>query len=159
MRAYVAFDSIIHVIFLSFFAIVFGLFSKFSIGQKLLLAYPRLFTFGLASRCDGPTEELNENLFFEMTFCGQGWKEKQQDPNSQFDMPATKRMVTRVMGSNPGYGLTCVCLLVSALTILKESAKMPSQGGVFSPAAAFANTNIINELQKNYLTFEVIKKE
>lgn len=70
-----------------------------------------------------------------------------------------KKIITKVTGDNPGYGATCVALLLTATTILKEQTKMPDNGGVFSPAAAFKNTSLISELCKNGFTFEVIKVE
>jgi hypothetical protein len=132
--------------------------SKFACGRRLLLAHPKFFTAGFVSH-EGPKEEQNENAMFEITFIGEGWKEKQSDPTAEFDMPYNKKMITRVTGPNPGYGSTCICLLVSAITILKESDKMPDQGGVFAPAAAFKNTSLISELQKNNISFEVVKVE
>lgn len=158
MRAYVSFDSLFYVICVMFIGAVFALMSKFSFGRKLLLSHPKFFTAGMVSH-EGPAEETNENLMFEMIFSGEGWKEKQSDPTSKFDMPMNKKVVTRITGPNPGYGSTCICLLVSAITILKESDKLPEKGGVFPPAAAFKNTSMISELQKNNLTFEVIKVE
>lgn len=49
-----------------------------------------------------------------------------------------------------------VALLLTATTILKESAKMPGSGGVLAPGAAYKNTSLMKELQKNDWTFEVI---
>lgn len=34
-------------------------------------------------------------------------------------------MITKVSGTDPAYGATCVMLLLSAITILKESDKIP----------------------------------
>lgn len=55
-----------------------------------------------------------------------------------------------------GYGATCVALVLSAVTILKESDKLPSNGGVYPPGACFAHTNMISNLSKNGFTFEVL---
>lgn len=70
-----------------------------------------------------------------------------------------KKIITKVTGKNPGYGATCVALLLAATTILNEKTKMPENGGVFSPAGAFKNTSLISELCNNGFTFEVIKVE
>lgn len=94
-----------------------------------------------------------------MIFYGLGWKEKLSEPTDSFDMPPNKKITTRVVANNPGYGATCVSLLLCATTILKESSKMPDNGGVFPPAAAYKNTSLISELQKNGFTFEVLKVE
>lgn len=55
-----------------------------------------------------------------------------------------------------GYGATCVALLLSATTILKETDKLPNNGGVLAPGACFRNTNLVSNLCKNGFTFEVI---
>lgn len=158
MRAYVVFNSLLHIAGIMFVAAIFALMTRFLFGRKLLLAHPKLFSFGFVSR-EGPEEATNENTNFEMLFYGQGWKETLAEPTDQFDVPMNKKMIVRVVGNNPGYGATCIALLLTATTILKESSKMPSTGGVFPPGAAFKNTNLIKELQKNGFTFEVVKVE
>lgn len=49
-----------------------------------------------------------------------------------------------------------MALLLSATTILKEKQKLPARGGVFSPAACFAKTNIVDNLNKHGFKFEVL---
>lgn len=158
MRAYVAFDSILAIIGVMFVGLVFGILTKFKFGRRLLRSYPKIFSLGFVSH-DGPTEESMENTKFEMVFNGQGWKEKLTEPTDQYKEPMNKKVVTKVTGTNPGYGATCVALLLAATTILKEKSKIPGNGGVLPPAAAFAKTNLISELCKNGYTFEVVKEE
>lgn len=157
MKAYVSFPG-----FLSAFAtligmIVFAIMTKVSFTRRLLLNHPKFFTFGAVSK-DGPEEKTNENVKFEFTFTGEGWIEKFEDPDHAFETKPNKFLVTRVSAINPGYGATCVAILISALTILKESDKMPSTGGVLPPGAAFRNTDIVENLSKHGYTFEVLKK-
>ena len=66
-----------------------------------------------------------ENTYFEMVFNVDGWKDKLSDPGDKYETPMDKKMVTKVTGRNPGYGATCVALLLSATTILNENSKMP----------------------------------
>lgn len=54
-----------------------------------------------------------------------------------------------------GYGATCVALVLSATTILKEKEKLPLPG-VLTPGACFAKTSLISNLSKNGFAFEVI---
>lgn len=157
MKAYVAFRSLIAVFGVAFVGAIFALFARFSYGRQLLLKYPELFSFGFISH-EGPKEEKMEKTHFSMTFYGEGWfkEEKLSEPTDQHTTSPTKNITTRVSGINPGYGATCIALLLSATTILNESGKMPGKGGVFPPGAAFAKTNLIKELSKNGFQFEVI---
>lgn len=158
--------------------IVFGLLTKYSFGRKLLLKYPKIFSLGFISH-EGPTEEKMKNTKFSITFYGQGWPKEETlaEPTDQHTTMPSKKIVTRVTGTNPGatyikslnwnrnliefsfnlgYGATCVALLLAATTILNEKEKLPLTGGVLSPAACFAKTNLISNLTKNGFDFEVI---
>lgn len=70
-----------------------------------------------------------QNTTFTMYFKGEGWNrdEDQLEPSDQFKVPPNKKLKVKVSGTNPGYGATCVALLLSATTILKHSDKMPSK--------------------------------
>lgn len=81
------------------------------------------------------------------------------ESTDQHTSPPTKKLVTRVSGTDPGYTATGTALLLAATTILNEHTKMPGRGGVLSPAAAYAKTNYIEELSKNGFSFEVIGAE
>lgn len=157
MKAYVAFRSLIAVFGVAFVGAIFAILARFSYGRDLLLKYPELFSFGFVSR-EGPKEEKLEKTRFSITFYAEGWpkEEKLAEPTDKHTNPPSKNITTRVSGINPGYGATCVALLLSATTILNENGKMPGKGGVFPPGAAFAKTNLINELSKNNFKFEVI---
>lgn len=62
----------------------------------------------------------------------------------------------RVSSQNPGYGFTCVALLLSAINLLTSAERIPLKGGVLTPAAAFAKTDLIDQLCQNGTQFEVI---
>lgn len=145
------------MLLVSFLGMVFGILAKFSFGRQLLLKYPNLFSMGFVSH-EGPTEESMKNTKFSITFHGQGWP-KEETLSEPTDQPTTlpsKKIVTRVTGTNPGYGATCVALLLAAKTILNEKEKLPLTGGVLPPGACFAKTNLISNLSKNGFDFEVI---
>lgn len=156
MSAYIAFDSISHVFGIILVGAIFAIFTKFEIGRKLLLKHPKAFTMGFVSH-EGPTEESMENTNFQMIFNGEGWKDKLSEPTDEYNCPINRKIVTKVVGNNPGYGATCVALLLTATTILKDSSKMPSTGGCLPPAAAFRNTSLITELCNHGFIFEVLK--
>lgn len=159
---------------------IFGFLAKFGFGRQLLLKYPKLFSLGTVSH-EGPSEEQMENTNFSLTFYGNGWpkEEKLAEGSDKHTNKPTKRLVTRVFCKDPGmtvkchvhvvpfvnksnysnslgYGSTSVALLLSALTILKETDKLPDNGGVLPPGACFAKTNLISKLCDNGFKFEVL---
>ena len=156
IESYLVFDSVLLALVFSLVFFLSKFIVKFKFISKLLLKYPELFSLGYFSR-SGPKEEQNENLNFEMTCYGEGWNEKLAEPTDEYNFPLDKKMAVRIRGKNAGYGSTCVALLLSARTILNESLHMPEKGGVFTPGAAFANTTIIEKLQINDITFELLK--
>lgn len=70
-----------------------------------------------------------QNTKFSITFFGKGWPTDdciKHGPNIEEQEP-TMCMITRVLGTNPGYGATCVAVLLAAKTILNESDKIPGK--------------------------------
>lgn len=68
------------------------------------------------------------NSKFSITFYGKGWPEEdiKQSPNFHETKP-TKFMTTRVLGTNPGYGATCISVILAARTILTEVDQIPGK--------------------------------
>lgn len=159
MKAYIAFETLLQVFGVAFVAIIFSIMSRFKFGRQLLLKFPKIFSLGFCSH-EGPSEKMMENTEFAIFFKGEGWDkdEKLLEANDQYKSPPTKKMVTKVTGINPGYGATCVSLILCATTILREGDKMPGSGGVYPPGAAYAKTSLIEQLCKNGFTFEVVKQ-
>lgn len=159
MHAYIGFPSWIAAAAVALFATIFGLMAKFQFGRNLLLKYPGFFSAGFVSR-NGPSEARMEKTYFKMTMKATGWPNSQRlaEGTDQYTESPTKTLMVRVSGPNPGYGSTCVALLSTAVTVLRESSKMPNTGGVFSPAAAFSKTSLISELEKHEhgMKFEIL---
>ncbi|KAH8267324.1 hypothetical protein KR018_006892, partial [Drosophila ironensis] len=159
MQAYVGFSNWLVAGVVIFFASVFGLMAKFNVGRKLLLGYPGFFSGGLVSR-NGPSEASMERTYFRLTIKATGWPsgDRLAELTEQYTDPPAKTLMVRVSGTNPGYGATCVAILATALTILRESDKMPGTGGVLTPAAAFSKTTLISELEKHEhgMKFEIL---
>ncbi|XP_070491011.1 saccharopine dehydrogenase-like oxidoreductase [Chironomus tepperi] len=158
MHAYISFGSFFALSTTLLLGFVFGVLARSEFGRKLLLNYPKIFTFGAVSH-EGPSEEKNENSILTMYFLGLGWKEKLSESTDQFDIPMNKKITTKVTIKNPGYGATCDALVLCARNILKERNNMPQNGGVYAPAAAFRHTSLLKDLQNNGYAFEVIKTE
>ncbi|XP_065343799.1 saccharopine dehydrogenase-like oxidoreductase [Cloeon dipterum] len=157
IQCYFTLPSLIAVLGVMFVASIFFVLTKFGWGRKLLLSYPKLFSFGFVSH-EGPTEESRKETKFAITFVGEGWAEKKADGNQHTSAPDT-RVVTKVSGFDPGYGFTTRCLLLCATTIMSEANKMPGKGGVYPPGAAFAETSLMSKLQSHGLTMEVVEKK
>ncbi|XP_059479914.1 saccharopine dehydrogenase-like oxidoreductase [Neocloeon triangulifer] len=158
IQCYFTLPNLIAVMGVMFIASIFFVLAKFSLGRKLLLAYPKLFSCGFVSH-EGPTEESRKSTKFSITFVGEGWTEKNNVDGNQHSSPPDTRVVTKVTGFDPGYGFTTRCLLLCAITIMKEADKMPATGGVYPPGAAFAETSLMSELQSHGLAMEVVEKK
>jgi len=156
-QAYIEFPSFFYAAIVVVLGTIFGFLAKYSFGRKLLLNYPKLFSFGTVSG-EGPTEEKMENTNYSLTFSGYGWpkEEKLAEPTDQHTTKPSKKLVTKVLCKNPGYGATSVSILLSAVTILNEGDKLPANGGVIAPGACFAKTNLISRLCDNGFKFEVL---
>ncbi|KAJ6664701.1 hypothetical protein lerEdw1_006274 [Lerista edwardsae] len=151
--AYTTVGGIGSVIKLMFAGLLFLMLVKFDFGRKLLLKYPEFFSGGHFTK-EGPTEKQMEGSSFEMTFFGEGYSTG-QDP--QQGKPNVK-ICTQVKGPEAGYVATPIAMVQAAVTLLKEKSSLPKQGGVYSPGAAFANTKLIDRLNKHGVEFSVISK-
>lgn len=68
-------------------------------------------------------------LFFSTKIiCLVGWKEKLENKDDQYTTPVDRKIVGRVKGNNPGYGTTCICLVLAGIIILTEKEKMANNG-------------------------------
>ncbi|RZC41634.1 saccharopine dehydrogenase-like [Asbolus verrucosus] len=158
IETYFMVDSFFRVIMLIIFGAIFSLLARFQFGRNLLLKYPEKFSFGMTSH-EPPSEEKIAKSWFSVTFYGEGWKEELANADDQYSTPVNKAIVTKVKGRNPGYGSTCKCLVLAAITVITETDKLPSGGGVYPPGYAFAKTSLIKQLDENGVTFEVLSEK
>lgn len=156
MHAYFGVPSIISVIAIAIVGTIFSFLVNYKWGRELLLKYPKIFSLGSVSH-DEIKEEKMQKQTFKFTLIGEGWPKGDElsEPSDQYADPPNKRVIVEITGTNPGYGATCVSLLTAAKTVLTETTKIPGQGGVLTTGAAFSKTNIVSELTKNGLTFEL----
>lgn len=124
MRAYFTTPSLFYAFIIMFVGMVFGVLTRFCFGRSLLLRFPKIFSLGFVSH-EGPAEEEMENTTFSMWMQGRGWEEKLSSPTDQYTEPPNKKVAVKISGTNPGYGATCVALLLAAKTILQEQEKLP----------------------------------
>ncbi|KAF5282099.1 hypothetical protein FQR65_LT14417 [Abscondita terminalis] len=125
--------------------------------RHIFFKHPKVFSLGLFSR-EGPSKQAMQSASFSMTFSGKGWKEKLSEADDSYDSPPTDSIICKVSGYDPGYGVTCSAVTLAAIVILEELDKLPQNGGVYSPGAAFYDTSLLNKLQNHCLTFEVVNK-
>ncbi|KYM97012.1 PREDICTED: saccharopine dehydrogenase-like oxidoreductase [Cyphomyrmex costatus] len=146
--------------FLDFLMMVIGsmlilILTRSSYGRNLLLKYPALFSAGFASH-ESPNPEMLKSTHFSFTFEASGWTEKLAEATDKHTDSPNKKVITRVSGDSPGYELTSIMVILSAITILNETDKMPYNGGVLTPGAAFGRTSLIEQLIKHNVKFEMI---
>ncbi|XP_063912064.1 saccharopine dehydrogenase-like oxidoreductase [Zophobas morio] len=129
--------------------------AQYKRGQELLLEHPEKFSNGVFTK-GAPSEEKNENSRFTVTLCGEGWKEGVAHADHKHTVPPNKAICGKVNVISPAYGGTCMLLVLSGIIVITETEKMPPAGGVYSPGYAFANTTLIEQLNQNGVTFEVV---
>lgn len=130
---------------------VFWLLVKFSFGRNLLIKFPEFFSFGVFSKA-GPSRKQMEGSSFCFAFYGEGYTEG-HDPNQG---KPNGKIRTVIQGPEAGYVATPIAMVQAAMTILNEPGSLPKRGGVYSPGAAFAKTNLIQRLDKHGIKFSVI---
>lgn len=147
-----------NVVLTTLIANIFLILSKFQCGKKLLLNHPEIFSWGMFGKKQ-PSEEIIENTWFQITFYGEGWKDISLAEIDGFSKPCNRKIVARIKGRNPGYGSTCVCVVAAAITVLSETENLPTDGGVYTPGVAFAETSLMKILHENGVTFEIISQQ
>uniref|UniRef100_S4RN82 Saccharopine dehydrogenase-like C-terminal domain-containing protein n=1 Tax=Petromyzon marinus TaxID=7757 RepID=S4RN82_PETMA len=125
------FGSLLLTIVAGFF---FGVLAKFRLGRSLL--------------------EKMKGTSFNMTLFAQGYSQG-RDPQSE---KPDVRMTTRVSGPEPGYVSTSMLLVQAGVTILKEHKALPKRGGVYTPAAAFGRTSLVERLCECGVAFSVVEE-
>lgn len=145
--AYFTVKTTFYLIILMIVGLVFQILAYFSWGRKLLKKYPKIFSLGAFSH-DGPTEKQMKQTSFQTDFYGTGFAE---------DL-SKKYVHTRVSGPEPGYAATPIFVIQSALTILREESGVVPHG-VLTPGAAFSKSNLISNLQKESIRFEIISEK
>ncbi|XP_073528930.1 saccharopine dehydrogenase-like oxidoreductase [Phyllobates terribilis] len=151
--AYFAVGGIASVIKLMFAGFFFLLLTRCSCGRKLLIKYPKFFSFGYFSK-EGPTERQMKESSFSLTFFGEGYS---QGIDPQQGKPNVK-ICTQVSGPEVAYVATPIAMVQAGMTILKEPESLPKRGGVFTPGAAFSKTKLIDRLNKAGIHFTVLSK-
>ncbi|KAF2364204.1 Saccharopine dehydrogenase NADP binding domain [Trinorchestia longiramus] len=136
----------------AFKAIMFGMIMMVmcnlsSWTRSLLIKYPSIFSLGMFT-FEGPERKELKEQSFCMTLTGKGWAQ-----GSDTTSPPNLVRHLRVRGPDPAYFGTAIIAVQCALTMLRQKDALPSGGGVFTPAVAFANTDLVKNLLKRGVTF------
>ncbi|KAJ9575651.1 hypothetical protein L9F63_007480, partial [Diploptera punctata] len=158
VQVYMVMKSLLSIMLLVFTGILFSILVRFQVGRDIMLKFPSFFSGGKMDE-EGPSEELRKSFNYKATLFGEGWLEKLAEPTDQHKFRPNKKVIVEVTCKDPGYTSTCIMLLLSAITILKESDKMPNRGGVYPPGAVFENTSIVEELNHHGLNFKVVSSK
>ncbi|KAG0725499.1 Saccharopine dehydrogenase-like oxidoreductase [Chionoecetes opilio] len=138
------------------FGILFYVMTLMTFTRNLLLKYPEFFTGGVVTR-SGPRRSDLTGLKFLVVLTGHGWDKKLEDPAQQHTEPPNTTRTVQVKGPDPGYFGTAILITQSAMTILEEKEKLPQEGGVFPPAAAFRKTSLRQRLENKGIHFTVVE--
>lgn len=133
-------------------AIVFALLCYLPGGQRLLLRWPSLFSAGLVSARGGPNEKQVKQASLTVVAVGEGWRNSADRAEGQ---KPDMKLTARLQLPEPAYSTTALCIAQCALCVLEEPDRMPGEGGVLPPGAAFANTSLIERLCENGVTMTV----
>jgi len=87
------------------------------------LQYPALFSLGIISS----NLEMLKPTYFSVTFNATGWTEKLAEPTDKHTDPPNKKIIIKMSSDSPGYELTSITVILSAITILNETDKMPDK--------------------------------
>lgn len=87
--------------------------------------YPKLFTLGLITH-EEPSEKTLNQLEISLIFSARGWTEKLSEPSDVHSDLPNKEMIAKVTCCNP-YKVTAIIVILCALTIFKDSDKMPER--------------------------------
>ncbi|CAL1685659.1 unnamed protein product [Lasius platythorax] len=155
VQTYITFESLFSFIMVATIGMIFFLMTRTAFGRNLLLKYPALFSCGFVSH-ESPKLETQEQSRFSITFKALGWTEKLAEPTDKHTDPPNKKVITKVSSAFGGYDVTSIASILSAITILKETDKIPDNGGVLTSGAAFCKTSLIEQLNKHNIIFEVI---
>lgn len=148
--AYVGIGGLFSVVKLLCGGFLFWLMVKFSLGRKLLITFPSLFSFGLFTK-SGPTMKQIEDTCFSLTLFGEGYAEGTDPTQGQ----PNAKICTQVIGPEIGYVATTFAMVQAAITLLNELHSLPRRGGVYTPGAAFYKTSLIERLHNHSIKFSV----
>lgn len=164
--SYLSLRNIYEVVALFLWMLFFNVLVQIPIFRSLMRMAPSLSTFGhVSSSSSGKyiDRDALSHVKFCQTFIAYG------TPGDDSGDPLEKRqkhlkrkqeqlLVARVVGPEPNHVATATFAIQAALAMILERDHLVAGGGVLTPGAAFSETNIIYQLRRRNIKFEVLKK-
>ena len=91
---------------------------------------------------EGPSDEMRARSKFVCTFVGRA---------------AGRNVRVEVSGRDPGYGLTAMMLVESALVLVQDRDRLPHRGGVLTPASAL-HEPLLERVRRGGMEFRVVER-
>lgn len=135
--AYFNIGSLCNLLLYFLFGAIIRLLIKFNYGRRALLAWPRLFSFGLVSQ---PSDLSKSKFVMEMVALGSRHNK-------------ISKRVLRISGPGPAYISNAIFVTQCAYTLLENENTI--ENGILTPAIAFYKTRIIEELCSRGIEFKV----
>jgi len=139
------------------FLLLYFVCVNFELSRNFLKAHPTLFTLGLIQKRQNRKALRRADL--SCLVAGLGYAEKLSDPNDDHPYPPNMRLVVKQTLLEHGYYTNVKGLIQSALTILRETDKLPETGGVLTIGAAFLDTTMLERCEKHLFKFTVEKEK
>ncbi|KAF5286894.1 hypothetical protein FQA39_LY00427 [Lamprigera yunnana] len=155
VKFYLVTDSWIYILSAIFSGLLLLILCRFKFGRNLLLKYPEKFTNGYITRNRLKEEDIGSDI--HMSFYGKGWSEEFDNVQYQSTIPPNKTVLAKLVVNNPGYKYTCLTSALAAVTLLTETSKLRSNGGVLTPSVAFQKTTYMNEILRRSNPIEIIE--
>lgn len=141
---------------------VFNFIVKLSPLRRLMRIFPYIFSVGHVNNKSKLDRDALSHIKFCQTFLVYGTPDadagdplERRDKNSNGNQ---QLLVARIVGPEPNHVATATFAVQAALAVITERRHLPSNGGVITPGAAFSETNIIYQLRRRNIKFEVLKK-
>lgn len=165
--SFLSMRSLIELCFAFIWLMVFNLFVRLSPTRQLMKTFPMLISFGYvnSSGRDLDRDSLS-HIKYCQTFIAYGTpNEDSGDPLEERDENQMRKqvqlLVSRIVGPEPNHVATATYAIQAALAVVLEREHLPGgcqSGGCLTPGSAFAETNIIYQLRRRNIKFEVLKK-
>jgi len=156
VQTYIKLPGVISALMLLCWSVLFYLLASLKVGRRLMEAYPTIFTFGMFSH-EGPNEQQVKTTKFKTSVYGTGWRNRHLKAEENPTESPEDHILCTVEGGEPGYVATSAMLVASALTILEDTDKLPDNGGVLTPGSAFAQTKLVERLNKMGVQFKKVQ--